>query len=170
MILREADFSDISAIWEILQQAIEQRRQEGSEQWQNGYPNETTVQDDITDGYAYVLDDNGTIVAYAAIIFGPEPAYNNIKGQWLTNGDYAAVHRVATANAAKGKGIATQLIKMIEAVSRERNVYSVKLDTNFDNVPMLRILDKSGYTYCGEIFFNGAPRRAYEKILQYSNE
>jgi GNAT superfamily N-acetyltransferase len=170
MILREAGVSDVSTIWEILQQAIEQRRQEGSEQWQNGYPNETTVQDDIKKGYAYVLDDNGTIIAYAAIIFDAEPTYNDIKGQWLTNGNYAAVHRVATANAVKGKGIATRLIKMIEAVSRGRNVYSVKLDTNFDNVPMLRILDKSGYTYCGEIFFNGAPRRAYEKILQYSNE
>ena len=41
-----------------------------------------------------------------------------------------------------------------------------KLDTNFDNAPMLKILDKLGYTYCGEVFFRGSARKAFEKILQ----
>lgn len=165
MILRKATFSELPLIWGILQQAIDQRKQDGSEQWQNGYPNEQTVHDDITHGYAYVLIDNNVIIAYAAIIFGVEPAYNDIKGRWLTNDDYVAVHRVATSNAVKGKGVATQLFKMIEDLCTEQKVYSIKVDTNFDNVPMLKILDKLSYSYCGEIFFSGAPRKAYEKVL-----
>ena len=68
MILRKAKYSEIAAIWEILQQAIEQRRLDGSEQWQNGYPNQQTVYDDITTGYGYVITDNNVIIAYAAII------------------------------------------------------------------------------------------------------
>ena len=165
MILQKATFFEAPVIWNILQEAIEQRKQDGSEQWQNGYPNEHTVHDDITDGYAYVLFDNEVIVAYAAIIFGIEPAYNDIKGKWLTNDDYAAVHRVATSNAAKGKGIATGLFKMIEDLCLEQKVYSIKVDTNFDNIPMLKIMDRLNYTYCGEIFFSGAPRKAYEKVI-----
>ena len=165
MILRKATFSEVSASWSILQQAIEQRKQDGSEQWQNGYPNEQTVRDDITNGYGYILIDNNVIVAYAAIIFGIEPAYNNIKGQWLTTGDYVVVHRVATSKAAKGKGIATILFKMVEDLCLKQNVYSIKVDTNFDNVPMLKILDRLSYTCCGEIFFSGASRKAYEKML-----
>jgi len=55
MILQKATFFEAPVIWNILQEAIEQRKQDGSEQWQNGYPNEHTVHDDITDGYAYVL-------------------------------------------------------------------------------------------------------------------
>src|SRR3982751_3900611 len=98
MILRKAASSELPAIWEILQQAIEQRKQDGSDQWQNGYPNEQTVHDDIAKGYAYVLTDNNVIVAYTAIIFGVEPAYNDIQGSWLTNDDYVAIHRVATSN------------------------------------------------------------------------
>jgi GNAT superfamily N-acetyltransferase len=165
MILRKANFSEVTLIWSILQEAIEQRKQDGSDQWQNGYPNEHTVHEDITKGYAYVLIDNEMIVAYAAIIFGIEPAYNNIKGKWLTNDDYVVVHRVATSNASKGKGVATHLFKMIEDLCLQQNVYSIKVDTNFDNLPMLKIMDKLGYTYCGEIFFSGAPRKAYEKVL-----
>jgi hypothetical protein len=35
---------------------------------------------------------------------------------------------------------------------------------------MLKILDKLNYTYCGEIFFSGAPRKAYEKVIpKYRN-
>jgi len=168
MILRKADYSELPIVWNILQQAIEQRKLDGSEQWQNGYPNEQTVHDDITNGWAYVLLDNNVIIAYAAIIFGVEPAYNNIKGKWLTNGDYVAVHRVATSNSVKGKGIATHLFKMIEDLCIEQKVYSIKVDTNFDNAPMLRILEKLSYTYCGEIFFSGAPRKAYQKIIARS--
>jgi GNAT superfamily N-acetyltransferase len=165
MILRKADFSETHVIWTILQQAIEQRKQDGSDQWQNGYPNEETVRDDINNGYGYVLLDDNVISAYAAILFGIEPAYQNIKGKWLTNGDYVAVHRVATSNAVKGKGVATLLFKMIEDLCLKQNVFSIKVDTNFDNLPMLKILDKLGYTYCGEIFFSGASRKAYEKVL-----
>jgi hypothetical protein len=107
MILRKATNTDASVIWTILQEAIEQRRQAGSRQWQDGYPNEHTVQEDITKGYAFVLeDDNHVVVAYAAIIFEKEPAYETIDGAWLTNGDYVVVHRVATSSAVKGKGIA----------------------------------------------------------------
>ena len=165
MILRKAFFAELHIIWDILLQAIEQRKQDGSEQWQNGYPNEQTVHDDITYGYAYVLIDNNVIVAYAAIIFGVEPAYNNINGRWLTNGDYVVVHRVATSNEVKMKGVATNLFRMIEDLCLEQKVYSIKVDTNFDNVPMLKILDKLSYTYCGEIVFNSASRKAYEKVI-----
>jgi len=155
----------VPAIWEILQQAIEQRRKDGSEQWQNGYPNEQAVNDDITQGYAYVLTDDDVVIAYAAIIFDIEPAYEVIQGKWLTTGPYCVVHRVATANSVKGRGIATELFKMIEDLCKEKGVPSLKVDTNFDNIPMLKIVDKLGYTYCGEVFFNGSARRAYEKVL-----
>ena len=170
MILRKATLADAPVIWEILQEAIAQRKKDGSDQWQNGYPNEQTVQDDITRGFGYVLVDSNATIAYAAIIFGVEPAYTDIIGKWLTNGDYVVIHRVATSNAVKGKGVATHLFKMIEDVCLKRKVYSIKVDTNFDNVPMLKIMARLSYTYCGEVFFNNAPRRAYEKVLDGAGE
>ena len=72
---------------------------------------------------------------------------------------------MATAEAVKGKGVATQLFILIEELSRSKGIFSIKVDTNFDNQPMLRILEKLSYTYCGEIFFGGATRMAFEKLL-----
>lgn len=168
MLLRKAVNTDIPAIWEILQQAIEQRRQDGSKQWQEGYPNLQTVEDDICKGYGYVFVEDNVAIAYAAIIFDREPAYEIIEGKWLTNDEYVVVHRVATSYSVKGRGIATHLFRMIEEVSRENKVYSIKVDTNYDNIPMLKILDRLGYTYCGEVYFRGSARKAFEKVLKKS--
>lgn len=165
MNLRKATHAEVPAIWTILQAAIAQRRQDGSKQWQDGYPNEQTIQDDIDKGYAYVLIEDDQLIAYAAIIFDIEPAYETIEGKWLSDGDYVVVHRVATAPAIKGKGIATQLFRLIEEVALQHQVNSIKVDTNFDNIPMLKILDRLGYTYCGEVYFRGSARKAFEKIL-----
>ena len=55
MILRKAILSEQSIIWNILQDAIDQRKKDGSEQWQHGYPNEQTVYDDINSGYGYAV-------------------------------------------------------------------------------------------------------------------
>ncbi|HTH55869.1 MAG TPA: GNAT family N-acetyltransferase [Cyclobacteriaceae bacterium] len=165
MILRKARPSEANDIWVILQQAIEQRRKDGSGQWQNGYPNEQVVQDDIAKGHAYVLADKDVIIAYAAIIFEREPAYDHIDGKWLSDGDYVVVHRVATSDAAKGRGVAATLFEMLENLCLEKKVYSIKVDTIHDNFRMMKLLDKLHYTYCGQIFFQNAWCRAYEKVL-----
>jgi GNAT superfamily N-acetyltransferase len=166
MILKTASFADLEAVWDILQAAIAQRKEDGSTQWQDGYPNSKTVVDDFAKGYSYVLVENEVVVAYAAIIFGEEPTYNNLQGEWLSHSDYVVVHRVATAVDYKGKGMATLLFEKIEELSKAKGVFSIKVDTNFDNFPMLKILEKLGYTYCGEIVVRGAPRKAFEKLLK----
>ncbi|MBL0739197.1 GNAT family N-acetyltransferase [Flavobacterium sp. GN10] len=163
--LRKANLSEIPQIWQILQDAIEQRRLDGSSQWQDGYPNELSIKSDIEKDYGYVFTEDDSILAYAAIIFDKEPAYENIEGKWLTHGDYTVVHRVAVSKLAKGKGVATKLFESIEGLSVENNIYSIKVDTNFDNTPMLKILDRLKYTYCGEVYFRGSARKAFEKRL-----
>ena len=165
MILRKATLSELPVIWEILQQAIEQRKLDGSTQWQNGYPNEQTVHNDFDKGNAYVLIEKNEIFACAAIIVGADPNYKEIKGEWLTLDNYATIHRLATSDRVKQKGVATHLFEMAEEICREKHVLSIRADTNFDNVPMMKILEKLGYTYCGEILVSTAPRRAYEKML-----
>lgn len=165
MILRKATTTDAIAIWEILQQAISQRKLEGSDQWQDGYPNPEVVANDITHGYGYVVEENNQLLGYTAVIFDGEPAYEAIEGKWLSDGDYAVVHRVAVASLAKGKGVATQLFDMIADLARQQRVYSIKVDTNFDNLAMLKIMSKLGYTYCGEVIIRDRPRKAFEKLL-----
>lgn len=165
---RQAGTNDREAIWTILQQAIERRRQEGSRQWQDGYPNPATVQEDIEKERGFVLVNEEGVAAYCALIANDEPAYDQIDGAWLTtHGDFLVVHRVAVADKAAGKGVATRLFKAIEAYALLQHIPSIKVDTNFDNPAMLKILEKLNYVYCGEVMLRGAPRKAFEKVLHY---
>lgn len=163
---RKATPEDAGKIWEILQQAILKRKNEGSNQWQDGYPNPTVVANDIDNGYGFVLDNGEDIAGYCAILINDEPAYDAIEGKWLTDGDFIVYHRVAIAEHYLGKGLARQMLRHIEEFALANNIYSVKADTNFDNNSMLALFEKTGYVYCGEVYFRGAPRKAYEKVLK----
>ena len=164
-ILRKAQIPEAEIIWQILQQAIERRRKDGSNQWQDGYPNLEVVKTDISLGKGYVLEIDNAIAAYAALVFNDEPAYNEIIGDWLTNDDFLVIHRVAVSDDFLGKGIAVLLFQKLEEFAKENQVFSIKVDTNFDNLAMLHILEKLDYQYCGEVYFRGSARKAFEKVL-----
>lgn len=163
--LRKAEIEDKNIIWEILQQAIERRRKDGSTQWQNGYPNPDTVESDIAKGFGYVLTVDGEVAVYAALILNDEPAYSSIEGAWLSNGEFVVVHRVAVDEKFAGQGLVKKLFDHIEDFARSHDIQSVKVDTNFDNLAMLKILESKGYSYCGEVYLSGGVRKAFEKIV-----
>ena len=162
---RKAELSEIAPIWEILQQAIIRRKEDGSKQWQDGYPNPEVVQKDIEQGEGFVLVEGETIIGYSAVLINDEPAYEKIEGNWLTNNDFVVIHRVAISEKYLGKGLAKMIIKNIEDFALSNNIYSIKADTNFDNIAMIKIFENSGYAYCGEVYFRGSSRKAYEKVL-----
>jgi GNAT superfamily N-acetyltransferase len=158
--------NDTEAIWTILQQAIERRRLDGSDQWQDGYPNPGVIEKDILDRHGYVLATGNKLIAYSAIMLNNEPAYDSIDGKWLTNGsDFLVLHRIAVENNYLGKGCAKQIFKEAEQLARQLHVPSIRVDTNFDNQPMLHILKSLEYIHCGEVVLRGGMRKAFEKIL-----
>jgi len=163
---RKAELSEIAPIWRILQQAVLRRKEEGSNQWQDGYPNPEVVQKDIEKGDGFVLLSGETIIGYSAVLINNEPAYEKIEGNWLTNDDFVVLHRVAISEKYLGKGFAKMILGYIEDFARSNNIYSIKADTNFDNIAMLKIFENSGYSYCGEVYFRGSARKAYEKVLK----
>lgn len=162
---RKATQEDLPAIWDILKAAIQRRKKDGSNQWQDGYPNPTVVGNDIEKESGYVLTNSDEIIGYCSILINEEPAYANIQGKWLTEGDFIVYHRVAVSEAHLGKGYAKQLLQHIETYALENRIFSIRADTNFDNPGMLKLFEKLGYVYCGEVFFRGSARRAYEKVL-----
>lgn len=164
---RKAKAEEQNEIWKILEGAILRRKKDGSDQWQDGYPNPSVVENDIKKGNGFVLlDTQENILGYAAILINDEPEYANIKGKWLTNEDFIVMHRVAISDQYIGKGLAQTMLKYMEEYALSNTIYSIKADTNFDNAGMLKIFEKMGYTYCGEVTFRGTPRKAFEKVLK----
>ena len=163
---RKAALQEIPQIWEILQKAIQRRKEDGSNQWQDGYPNPEVIKADIEKEAGFVLIEGENLVGYCAVLINDEPAYAGIEGNWLTNEDFVVVHRIAIAQEYLGKGLAKEMMKFVEEFAIKNSIYSVKADTNFDNLAMMKSFEKAGYVYCGEVYLRGSARRAYEKVLQ----
>ena len=164
-LFREAKISELDIIWGIFKSAIKRRKEDGSNQWQDGYPNLEVLKKDIEKGEGFVVVIDNTIAGYTAILINDEPAYSKIEGKWLTNTDFVVFHRVAISDSFHGLGLARKIIEEIEAFALNNNIFSVKADTNHDNFAMLHIFNKMGYRFCGKVYFRGSPRNAYEKVL-----
>lgn len=156
---------DINEVMKIINQAKEYFKSQGIDQWQDGYPNEQTIENDIKKGEAYVLEEDGHIIGTCMVTIKGEPSYNVIDGKWLLNSPYICVHRIALDNQYKGKGLASIILD--HAIALYPQYHSVRMDTHYDNLSMQHFLTKYGFVYCGDIHLStsGDLRRAYEKRL-----
>ena len=163
--LEAARPNELDACWEIIREGRAFQNEQGFVQWTEDYPNRETLRQDIEEGKGFVLKVDGTIAAYMCVDFNGEPAYAEIDGTWLDQAPYVVLHRLAVAQEVKGQGIATEFMRRTMTLARERGTGSFRIDTNFDNRCMLRLLAKFGFVRCGEIHYAGDPRIAFQKIL-----
>ena len=107
MKIRTTEERDLPAVMEILHQAQAYFKAQGIDQWQDGYPDEATIRQDIQNGTAYLVELDGIVAACATIAFTPDENYTTmVSGQWLTDRPYAVIHRIAVDDKLKGRGIA----------------------------------------------------------------
>lgn len=167
MEIRKAVMSDINSIMNIIKQAQNYFKEQGINQWQNNYPNIETIKNDIDKGYGYVLLKEGEVVGTVAVSFDGEKTYEKIyDGKWISNCEYAVIHRIAVDSNSKGQGLASVIFNNIEKMCLERNVKSIRIDTHEDNKSMQRLIEKNGFQYCGIIYLEDRSKRlAYEKLI-----
>ncbi len=167
MQFRKAVKADIPQIMAIIEQAKAYLKSKGVNQWQNGYPDAEAIEKDIENSNSYVLEQSGSIVGTAAVILSGDRNYDHIyDGKWLSTYPYAAIHRIAVSDEARGTGIASVILENIEGLCRQMDIHSIRVDTHEDNKSMQGLLSKNGFRYCGIIYLeDGSKRLAYEKLV-----
>lgn len=170
--LRKARSSDLKEILEIIDEAKAFLKESGIDQWQDGYPNHSIILEDILRDEAYVfvtdIEDEEIIVSYVMLSFHKDPDYSNIKnGKWLSTSDeYAVLHRLAVSSKYRGDGYASQVIRRLSELAKDRGLLSLRADTHQDNLAMQRTLESTGFERCGDVLIRGTdPRIAYELIF-----
>ena len=159
MEIRKAALGDLGRIMEIYRAAQEFMIMSGNPgQWGRSYPTEEDVGDDIEKGFCHVIYDDTGIHAVFALCEGEDPYYAHIDGAWLNDGEYAAIHRIASDGTFRGVVAA--------AVGYCREKFSnVRADTHEKNLPMQRALGRCGFVRCGTVYVrDGSPRIAYQLV------
>ena len=158
--IRPAAASDFATVMSLLDSGREIMHSSGNvNQWPQGTPAPSKVSADIAGGHSYLVLDEGVPVATFAFIPGPDPTYSRIDGgEWLSDGPYCVIHRIAKLPSARG--IFDFVLDWCFTSSAD-----IRIDTHRDNAIMRRCLERYGFAYCGIIYLeNGDERLAFEKI------
>ena len=164
-LFREARETDLGAIERILADAVDRMLREGKQQWNEQYPTAIHVLDDMRRHVGYVMERNGVVAAYGAVVFSGEPAYDRLRGDWLSDGRYVVVHRLAVSQDVQGRGLGRRFLAAVEHLAASQGIGSFRIDTNFDNSRMLSLLERTGFAYCGKINYESGERLAFEKLI-----
>ena len=160
MEIRRAEPEETGEILTLYAEARAYMRENGNPtQWGSTYPDRKTVERDIAAGACRICTEAGKTVGVFSFFSGPDPTYAVIEdGQWLDDGDYAVIHRIAVR--AHRKGIASACFDWAMARCR-----SLRIDTHADNLPMQRSLLKNGFVRCGIIHVaDGSARIAFQRL------
>lgn len=165
MNIRCSHIRDLPDLMDIFGEAQKTMAALGIDQWQNGYPSEAVIQEDIVKGRSYVVEHENEVLGTFVLVHA-EPTYDRIyEGQW-TEDDYVAIHRVAVKVAFRGQGITDSIVGYATEYARCAGRHAIRIDTHQGNIPMRRMLKKQGFQYCGVIFLmDGSHRVAYEKRI-----
>ena len=165
MKLRHALLEELDIAMDIINMAKAHLKEQGIDQWQQGYPDVAAVENDIHLERGYFVTQNDKILGYLCIDFGGEPAYDTLDGTWASQGDFVVVHRMAFHRNARGKGLASGVFRLVEELSTQKGVNYFRLDTDEGNVKMQHLLKKNGFTYRGPIVFDNSEKIAFDKVF-----
>ena len=159
---------DLPSIMKIIGEAQTYMASQNIDQWQDGYPSESLILNDMANNESYIVKNEENIVGTAMFTTRLESTYNIIDGKWLTADDakYGVIHRIAVGGKHRGTGVAKFIISESEKYLINSNIASMRIDTHEDNEGMQSLLKGLGYAYCGIILLeDGDKRLAFEKVL-----
>ena len=168
---RRAQNSDVDKIVQILNDAISFLKESGSSQWQSGYPNRETVEEDIEKQVAWVLTVDNEVAGYAAVVIGHEPTYADIEGKWENNVDtYATIHRIAVSSKFRGMHLSQFFLSNIISLTYAQGIHNFRIDTSRKNKIVQHIAVSHNFIERGIIQVTEDPvdssRIAYELNLR----
>jgi len=170
MKIRQSTLNDVPSIMNIINDAKAYLASQNIDQWQNGYPNEEQVKNDIEKEESFVVvNDENQVMATSMFTLRKEPTYKEvISGKWIIPEEetYGVVHRLAIKKEYRKLGLATFLFDDFHQQLKNKNIKSLKIDTHEENSGMQSLIKKLGYQYCGIIYTSyNAKRLAFEKII-----
>ncbi len=166
MRIRQATVTDIPQIMLLVAKVVPLMRAVGNLQWDDNYPNCEVFNKDVAKRQLWVADVDGTVGGVAALTMDQDPEYAD--AGWDITEPAIVTHRLAVDPDCQGMGIAKALLNKAEELALERNIKTLRIDTNNYNQATQALFPKVGYVFCGEIglqFRPGLRFFCYEKRL-----
>lgn len=138
-----------SLIMPLIRDAQNFLKQNGVDQWQNGFPSTEDIKNDINHRHSYVIYTEDKLIGFVVYSTDIEEVYNHpIEGSLKLSGPYLTIHRTAVSKDFRGKGISRAMFSFAELLAKENDCSILRIDTHKDNKVMQHIIEREGFSYC----------------------
>ncbi|MDP4145483.1 MAG: GNAT family N-acetyltransferase [Bacillota bacterium] len=154
--------NNINDIITIIRNAIVNMEAKGIYQWDDIYPNEEVLINDLNNGTLYGYIDEGAIKGIMVLNEYQEKEYETL--DWSFNyGKHLIVHRLCINPSYQGKGIAKKLMNFAEQYAQESGYESIRLDAFTNNEAACNLYTGLGFREVGTVDFRKGKFYCFEK-------
>jgi RimJ/RimL family protein N-acetyltransferase len=164
MEIQLAKIDDLNNIVKIFKTAIENMIKNDIFQWDEIYPNENVLINDIRKKQMYKVIIDNNIISIFVLNKEYDNEYSN--GIWEYNGNnFMVLHRLCVNIEYQNKGFGTKTMIRTEEYLKNNGIESIRLDTFSKNKSALKLYEKLGYKKTGEANWRKGLFYLLEKVL-----
>jgi ribosomal protein S18 acetylase RimI-like enzyme len=151
MNIRHANLQDLDAIMNLIRSCTHHMEAQEIHQWDEIYPDEGTIKNDIGKQQLYLLEEAMHICGIIALNENQQPEYKNVS--WKFPGKTLVVHRLAIEPSCQRKGYARMLMQFAQKIAKEEHYENIRLDAFIHNPTAVALYEKLGYRKAGTVTF-----------------
>lgn len=151
-------------VMELIRGVVKAMRKTGIDQWDDVYPAENDITEDLKSGTAFGFFDGEELAAYVVLNGSYWPEYDTVN--WTVGTNPLIVHRLSVKAEKQGQGIAKKVMLFAEEHARNNNYDVIRLDAFPQNQAALRLYDSLGYKKAGDVYFRKGLFYCYEKEIK----
>ncbi|WP_136810491.1 GNAT family N-acetyltransferase [Desulfosediminicola flagellatus] len=160
---RQAKTEDLQIVVSITCNAIAYMQDNGIDQWDDRYPDQTILLNDIKKQEMVLVECDGITVGFLTLNNKQSPEYASVN--WKQRGRIMVIHRLTIEPTHQGKGLAFRMMDHAENMARQSGTEIIRLDAYSQNPAANSLYEKRGYHYAGSVTFRKGIFYCYEKHL-----
>ena len=164
MIFSTAQAEDLAEILHLFRAATTRMDAHGVYQWDEIYPDEGILSEDIARGNMTIGTIDGRIAVAFMLDFCEDSDYETAAWRYCAQ-NIVVLHRLCVHPDFQGQGVARQAMDYLENEVRARGVQTIRLDAFSQNPAALHLYESRGYQKAGEISYRKGLFYLYEKKL-----
>jgi GNAT superfamily N-acetyltransferase len=140
-------------------------QQKNIDQWDDLYPAEAMIREDIDNGNAFGMFEDEKLIGYIVCDETCVSEYSSVL--WKRPCEkILMLHRLCVSPSYQNRGYATKLIEYAEQWARENGYGTIRLDVYEKNKTIMYIVENLNYAYCGNVTLRKGIFRCYEKAIK----
>lgn len=159
-----ATMQDVSELVSLYRAATRHMDEHGIHQWDEFYPTEVFIREDIERDQLWICRIEGRIaVAYALEECGADD-YETADWRY-DEAVFVVLHRLCVHPDFQGQRLSQRAMEALEAETRSRGIRAIRLDVFPQNPAALHLYESRGFVKAGEIVYRKGLFYLYEKQL-----